>query len=57
MAYMFSRTKWWIRISRRGWGLQAFHQSEEPMFSERNGYMTFWPEWPARWRFRVLRPY
>lgn len=53
---MFSRTSWWIRFGKRGWGLQARHRSDEPLFSERHGYMTFWPKWPARWRFRILKP-
>lgn len=50
------REGFWIRLSVDGWGLQGLHRSFEPLFSERNGYTRFWPAWPARWRFRILRP-
>lgn len=56
MTWQFWSSGFWIRFGHGGWWLQGFHRTFEPLFSERNGYVRFWPAWPARWRFRVLHP-
>lgn len=46
----------WFRLWFNAPGIHVLGRSHEPLWSERNGYIKFWPAWPARWRVRLLRP-
>lgn len=53
--FMCFKDGFWFRVWFNGPGIHVLGRSHEPLFSERNGYIKFWPAWPARWRIRLLR--